>query len=262
MNGYFISITNNLLEEKHYEAMGNAVWLYMWLIDRMTEISEGQGIVNNGYPINYDMVREHLTTLNERTYRRMVFALREGGYINTHKAQHGIYVTINKAKKQFGKKPQSSPAKSVRTAKTSYAKNGRTKASVRPNLSASPAKSVRTLYKEDNNNNNTINNTSTASKSPELEKISKIYYQAIKSLGLPVKNHNTLKSKIKAMATETDPDKSIVYLEWIRDKYARTDWNFKPHLNEALDIYGKRVQIENSLRAAAKEAQESKPFRV
>lgn len=155
MNGFFVSITNNLLDDKHYERMGNAVWLYMWLIDKMTEISEGQGIVNNGHPINYAMVTENFGTMSERTYNRMIAELREAGYINTVRAKYGLYITINKAKKQFGK------------AVSRTAKNGGSKpkqaSKIRqkvyqdpPKMAGSSAKNGGSLYIDNKYNNNTI----------------------------------------------------------------------------------------------------------
>jgi hypothetical protein len=38
--------------------------------------------------------------------------------------------------------------------------------------------------------------------------------------------------------------------------------DFKPHINNALDIYSKRVQIENAMKSAIKDAAEHKVFRV
>jgi hypothetical protein len=158
LNGYFISITNNLLEGKHYEQMGQAVWLYMWLIDRMTDISEGQGIVNNGVPISYEMVHENLETLTHRTYMRMMATLRDAGYINTMQAKYGTYVTINKAKKHFGKRAETTPVK-----KPSRAKNGTAETKTPqlrqkrqpavPNMSSSYAKNGVSLYIDNNTNN-------------------------------------------------------------------------------------------------------------
>jgi hypothetical protein len=193
MNGYFISITNNLLEDKHFEAMGKAVWLYMWLIDRMTDISEGQGIVNGGHPVTYAAVTKQLSSLSERSYNRMVHTLREAGYINTVQAKYGIYVTINKAKKQFNKKVQSSPAKNGVANESSYAKSGNP---AMPKVANSPAKSGVALYKKTNTRTNTkkTNTNTAAPKSPEHEEISKLYYQAIKALSLPTLNHELRKS--------------------------------------------------------------------
>lgn len=158
MDGFFISITNNLLEPKHVEKMGQAVWLYMYLIDKMTDISEGQGIVNGGYPVEFESVHEKLG-ISRRTYSRMVDELRDTGYINTMRAQYGLYITINKAKKNFGKKA-TAPVKKPRSAKS-----GTTEIQMRHNLQSDVPKSVTrsatngtSLYKEYNNSNNNSNN--------------------------------------------------------------------------------------------------------
>lgn len=156
MNGYFISITNNLLEDKHFERMGNAVWLYMWLIDKMTEISEGQGIVNHGNPITYSMVKNNFSSMSLRTYRRWIFELHEAEYINTGRAKHGLYITINKAKKQFGKQAQSSSAKNGTPKKLRGAKKRTLDV---PKMATSSAKNGTRLYIDNNTITNTSNNT-------------------------------------------------------------------------------------------------------
>lgn len=87
------------------------------------------------------------------------------------------------------------------------------------------------------------------------DKISKIYYEAIKALNLPVTNHNTLHKKIAELARDKEPEKIIKYLEFMRDRFEDLDIPYKPHVNEALDIYSKRVQIANAFKSAAKESQ-------
>ncbi len=159
MNGYFISITNNLLEDKHFDRMGNAVWLYMWLIDRMTEISEGQGIVNFGNPITYEMVKLNFSSMGIRTYRRWVDELRDTGYINTSRSKYGLYITVNKAKKNFNKKAKSSSAKNAPSEVPRSAKNGRSDV---PKSVVRCAKNVTSpIYKELQYNNNTDLHNST-----------------------------------------------------------------------------------------------------
>lgn len=106
MKGYGIEIKNNLLEKKHHQSMGVAVWLYMWLIDHMTSINEdGLGKVLGGKPIKYEDVTKDLE-LNQKTYSRHVVMLRNGGYINTLRTPYGIVFTVNKAFKRFGKKTE------------------------------------------------------------------------------------------------------------------------------------------------------------
>lgn len=279
MNGFFVSITNNLLEDKHFERMGNAVWLYMWLIDRMTDISEGQGIVNGGYPVTHAMVQQNFGTMNDRLYRRYIATLRDAGYINTMKAQYGLYITINKAKKNFGKKVSAPavkttpdktilteqkkafrPDKKVLTEPTRPDKNGR---AVRTKLSTRPDKNGTTLYIDNNTITTTSNNTikgdkKSPRKNEHHELVSKLYYEAIKALDLPVRNHNNVKAKIAEMARDSGKEKIINYLTFLRDQYTDLDWDYKPHMSEALDIFNKRQQIRNTFEQHLKDSKRKK----
>lgn len=78
--------------------------------------------------------------------------------------------------------------------------------------------------------------------------ISSLYYQVIKSLDLPVRNHKSLKSKIRELEKSSDPDVIIKYLEFMRDYFKRATWDYKPSVVEGLDIYNKRKQIEESIK--------------
>jgi hypothetical protein len=104
MKGFGIEIKNNLLDPKHIEHMGIAVWLYMWCIDKMTSIDEsGVGKVLGGKPIEYKEVGDELG-ISVRTYRRWVTQLRDAGYINTKLTPHGLIFSVNKAHKRFGQR--------------------------------------------------------------------------------------------------------------------------------------------------------------
>lgn len=91
-------------------------------------------------------------------------------------------------------------------------------------------------------------NTIAANKSPEHERISKLYYDAVKALGLPILNHNTLRSKIKQMTTEVEYATLEAYLLFVAEHYPTLLLDYKPQLNNALDIYSKRVQITNAMQ--------------
>lgn len=102
MKGFGIEIKNNLLEPKHVEAMGTAIWLYMWFLDKITSISEeGVGKTVGGRPIKFEEVEEELG-ISMRTYRRWIAALKKEGYINVTVAPYGLIVSVNKAYKRFG----------------------------------------------------------------------------------------------------------------------------------------------------------------
>lgn len=79
------------------------------------------------------------------------------------------------------------------------------------------------------------------------DEIARLYYEAIKRLDLPVRNHTTLKKKIAEMSREPDRQKVVNYLLFMRDQFADTDWPYKPDINFDLDIYSKRKQIKNSM---------------
>jgi hypothetical protein len=248
---FSIGAKNGLLEQKHFDQMGMAIWLYLWFIDKQPKNTNK---VSGGAPVTYQTVKNSLG-ITHRTYTRWLQILKDGGYIAVQQTRLGLIIEIEKAKKWDARVANNGHSKNLRVDKN--VTKGRQKWPSR--VDKNGASNIKETKLQETITNN---NTYTANKSPEHEAISKTYYQAIKTLGLPVRNHKTLQSKIKAMLTETDPAKTIIYLEWIRDNYDRTDWDFKPHLNEALDIHAKRVQIENSLKAAAKEQAANKVFRI
>lgn len=103
MKGFYIEVTNNLLDPKHRAAMGESVWLFMFFLDRMTSIDEeGIGKVLGGKPIKFDEI-EHDLGIPERTYSRWMSILKKHGYINVRRTAYGLVVSVNKAKKHFGR---------------------------------------------------------------------------------------------------------------------------------------------------------------
>src|SRR5579875_3688716 len=93
-------VKNNLLDPKHFEAMGNAVWLYLWLMDRVTHIDKktGLGIVLGGKPFKFDEYT--LTPLT--TTRRQLKRLIDNGYIVTTRTPYGQVLWVTKCVKIFG----------------------------------------------------------------------------------------------------------------------------------------------------------------
>lgn len=108
MKGFGIGIRNDLLEPKHVEKMGQAVWLYMWLVDKMTSVTEeGVGLVLGGKPIKYDEVAAELG-MSSDTYTRWIEKLSEYPYIQTLRTPHGIVFKVLKAKqKRYRKNAES-----------------------------------------------------------------------------------------------------------------------------------------------------------
>jgi hypothetical protein len=103
MNGFYIEITNKLLEPKHYRNMEESIWLFMWLLDKITVITEeGTGKVLGGKPIVYEDIFKDLG-IPRRKYERWVARLRDYKYIVTTRTPKGLSFEIKKAKKSWGK---------------------------------------------------------------------------------------------------------------------------------------------------------------
>lgn len=102
MKGYGIYVKNDLLDKKHLKAFGtSSLWLYLWLLDKMTSIGEdGIGKVLGGRPIKYSEVEAELG-ISERSYKRYIKILRDDGYIVTLRTMRGLIISVNKASKIF-----------------------------------------------------------------------------------------------------------------------------------------------------------------
>lgn len=99
--GFFIQVHNQLLDTKHYLAMRESVWLFMWCLDRITIIDEnGIGWVLGKKPVKFEDVKKYIPC-SPRNYKRWIACLRDGGYILTIRAPNGLIVGVNKAKKKF-----------------------------------------------------------------------------------------------------------------------------------------------------------------
>lgn len=104
MKGFGIEIKNNLLEPKHIKNMDVAVWLYMFLIDKITSINEkGEGIVLGGKPIKYKEIKDELG-ISQNTYTRWMDRLEEYPYIITTRTPYGICYKVLKAYKRIKKR--------------------------------------------------------------------------------------------------------------------------------------------------------------
>jgi hypothetical protein len=109
MKGFGIEIKNNLLEPKHVKKMGASVWLYMWLLDKMTSIDEdGIGKVLSGRAVIFEDTKEDLA-ISRRTYQRWITMLGVNGYILTERQKNGQSILVKKAWKRFGRKTEAKP---------------------------------------------------------------------------------------------------------------------------------------------------------
>jgi DNA-binding transcriptional ArsR family regulator len=103
MNGFFIQVTNNLFDPKHRRFMGDAVWEFMWCLDKITKVDDfGKGWVLGGKPVNLaDFERDLGTHYN--SVSRHLKRLEKHGYITLLRTPYGMRIVVNKAKKRFTK---------------------------------------------------------------------------------------------------------------------------------------------------------------
>lgn len=102
MKGFYIEVSNNLLDPRHCKQMGDSVWLFMWFLDKMTVITQEKGKVLGGKPIKYSDIEDDLG-ISRSTYNRWMNTLREGGYVQTVRTPYGSCIVVLKAKKRFSK---------------------------------------------------------------------------------------------------------------------------------------------------------------
>lgn len=100
---FYISISNGLLKDGHRKRMGEAVWEYMYLIDKITKIdSGGFGWVLGGKPLKLKELADNLC-VHRNTVSRNLKILEQEGYIVIIHAPYGLSIRVVKAKKRFTK---------------------------------------------------------------------------------------------------------------------------------------------------------------
>lgn len=114
MKGFGIYVQNDLLEPKHFKAIGQALWLYLWLLDKMTSITEESvGKILGGSPIKFSTIKKDLP-MSPASYTRYIAALEKAGYITALRTPYGHVFTITKAKKIFKNKENNKKCDSVK----------------------------------------------------------------------------------------------------------------------------------------------------
>jgi hypothetical protein len=95
-----VGLSNALLEAKHYHAMGEALWLYIYLLDRQTRRldKDGLGQVAGGVPIRDSDISGTIGS-SRRTVIRWRGILLGHGYITARRTPYGYSYAIAKPKK-------------------------------------------------------------------------------------------------------------------------------------------------------------------
>lgn len=83
---FIIPISNGILAPRHREAIGSAIWLFLWMVDKTTKeqlAPDGkgfEGLVLGGMPITTDYIAEQ-TGESQRSVHNHLNQLERGGYI-------------------------------------------------------------------------------------------------------------------------------------------------------------------------------------
>ena len=93
--GWSIGLKNGLLTKEHHDRIGEALWEFAWLVDKITNEKNGTGVVLGGRPIKL----KEFPFVGPRQTERRLNQLRNKGYINIKRASHGLIITVNKSKK-------------------------------------------------------------------------------------------------------------------------------------------------------------------
>lgn len=84
----------------------------------------------------------------------------------------------------------------------------------------------------------------------ELKTIGQLYFEVIKKYGLPVRNHTVTKRKIAELSAEIPANHARHYLQALLARDLEHEpGEYKPVLHESMDIYYKRIKIEQFFRA-------------
>lgn len=96
------SVSSGLLAPGHFAAMGLAVWVYLWLVDKTTSeaVSDGVtcGLVLYGRPIRSHDIADALG-VPLRTCRDYLCRLEKSGYITIARGAAGMTIQVRKSTK-------------------------------------------------------------------------------------------------------------------------------------------------------------------
>jgi hypothetical protein len=199
-----IGVHDGILDKKHVDGMGSAVWLYLWCLRHQTRHN---GLVLGGTPITYAFINQRLGQ-PERTVRRWAFLLRKLGYIEvTYLNYKKMRIKVSKSKK-FTFKQLSLIS----------ARNGR---SIRPEMADSTPSIRPEMADSDTQNGRFKQSGSMRSRKPEIE-------EAEEGIHGGNGNSTTSAATIQAFkALECDPFGGVKFKEFwtvAHQNYANGSW--------------------------------------
>jgi hypothetical protein len=108
-------VSAGLLDPRHVQAIGRAVWVYLWFLNRVTRDEQRGdddfvGIVLNGRPLSIDEIAEELG-FDYYACRRHLARLVKSGYVERRKTGAGMFSYSVKKSKKWAWKRQTSGAR-------------------------------------------------------------------------------------------------------------------------------------------------------
>lgn len=99
---FWIGAKGGLIDEKHRKAMGDAVWLFLYLLRGQTGVNEwGEGVFQYGHPVTLRDIASDFNGTSERTIQRWIIRLRKTEYIHTEShSEKGMTFWIAKGKRK------------------------------------------------------------------------------------------------------------------------------------------------------------------
>jgi hypothetical protein len=94
-----IPLWNGVFE--HFERIGQALWEFVWCIDKITEERDGVGLVFGGAPIKLGAIVSGLKGSNKETVRRHLTHLVRENYIRRRRTPYGYVIEVLNSRK-FG----------------------------------------------------------------------------------------------------------------------------------------------------------------
>ena len=104
VRAFDIPIKNTLLEPKHYRAIGESIWFFLWCVDRITRevVDEAKGgrigLVLGSMP-HHDADIARSLGCSTKTLRRWRKRLVDNGYLGCLRTPNGYVLWVNKSKK-------------------------------------------------------------------------------------------------------------------------------------------------------------------
>ncbi len=230
MGNFYITVSKGLLEGKHRENLKKSIWLYLWLLDKITLIENGLGYVWGRKPVKYEDIKEDLD-IPVRTYRRWIAKLEKDGYIKVTRTPAGLTIAVTKGKKIFNQKVGSAKSGTSDVPKVAHqdTQNG--------------TSNIRQYTRQDNK---TITKVITSFGDPDINLV-KDYF--LKTFSLPKEDCTQKQSRQYWHLLLKESKSGVKGVKWLID-LAKQDDFLAPNITSGKDLYYKRIKLISRKRGS------------